>query len=108
LIFLRDEARVGVNLGRAETSENKWLYDRLFAEKENIETTFGTSLEWRRMDDKRSCKITFAQPFDGYNRENWPDMIKWMSTHILKLEEAFRSPLARLNPQIRDHEEEGI
>jgi hypothetical protein len=108
LIFSRDEARVEIEMRRAEAAENKWLYDRLIAEKAKIEAAFGATLDWRRMEDKKASKIIFAQPFDGYDRGNWPSMIAWMSTHIQKMEAAFREPLARLNPQIRDHEEEDL
>jgi hypothetical protein len=108
MIFSRDEARVEIEMRRPEASENKWLYDRLIAEKAKIEAAFGAALDWRRMEDKKATKIIFAQSFDGYDRENWPAMIAWLSSHIRKLEAAFREPLARLNRQIRTQEEEGI
>lgn len=108
LIFSRDEARVEIQLGRVDTTQNKWLYDRLIAEKAKIEAAFGAPLDWRRMDDKKASRIIFAQTFDGYDRESWPAMIAWLSSHIRKLEAAFREPLARLNPQIRDHDEEDL
>jgi hypothetical protein len=33
-------------------------------------------------------------------------MIDWLSAHIQKLEATFRDPLARLNRQLRSHDEE--
>lgn len=108
LIFSRDEARVELSLQRVDADDNKWLFDRLHGEKTAIEATFGHPLEWRRMEDKKASKITFAQAFDGYDRATWPQMIAWLSEHIRKLEAAFKEPLARLNRQIRTHDEEGI
>lgn len=108
LIFSRDEARVELEMRRADTAANKWLFDRLHAEKAAIEVTFGQPLEWRRMDDKKASKVAFAKAFDGYDRATWPQMIAWLSEHIRKLEAAFKEPLARLNRQIRTHDEEGI
>ena len=108
MIFSRDEARVEISLQRSDAAENKWLFDRLHAESSAIEAKFGFPLDWRRMDDKKASRIIFAQPFDGYDRESWPQMIGWLSSHIRKLEEAFREPLARLNRQIRTQEEEGL
>ncbi|MGJ8545238.1 MAG: DUF4268 domain-containing protein [Sulfitobacter sp.] len=105
LIFSRDEARVELEMRRADVEENKWLYDRLHSEKDAIEAAFGSQLDWRRMDDKKASKIIFAKPFDGYDRENWPQMIAWISTHIRKFEAAFREPLARYNPQNRSPNE---
>ncbi len=108
MIFSRDEARVEISLQRSDAAENKWLFDRLHAESSAIEVKFGFPLDWRRMDDKKASRIIYSQPFDGYDRETWPQMIGWLSAHIRKLEEAFREPLARLNRQIRTQEEEGI
>ncbi|WP_212743442.1 DUF4268 domain-containing protein [Shimia litoralis] len=101
MIFSRDEARVEISLQRSETAENKWLFDQLFGEKEQIEQEFGAEIDWRRMDDKKASRIVYAQPFDGFNREDWPEMIAWLSNHIRKLEAVFSERLTRLNRQVR-------
>lgn len=101
MIFSRDEARVELNLGRSEAAENKWLFDQLFTRKEQIEAAFGAPLTWRRMDDRKQSLIVHAQPFDGFNREVWPEMTAWLSEHVRKLEVAFSDPLAQLNRSIR-------
>ncbi|WP_206478003.1 DUF4268 domain-containing protein [Halomonas sp. KRD171] len=106
MIFSRDEARVEISLQRSDADENKWVFDQLIAQKEQIESAFGAELDWRRMDDKKASRVVFAQPFDGFNRDVWPDMITWLSTHIQKLEAAFSEPLARFNRQIRTQDEE--
>ena len=86
--------------------ENKWIFDQLFAQKDKLEAAFGAEFDWRRMDDKKASRIVYSQPFDGFNRESWPEMIAWLSTHIQKLEAAFGEPLARLNRQMRTRPEE--
>jgi hypothetical protein len=101
MIFSRDEARVELSLQRASKGENKWLFDQLFAQRAKIEAAFGAELDWRRMDDKKASRITYSKPFDGFNRECWPEMIAWLSLHIRKLETAFSEPLARHNRSIQ-------
>ncbi len=101
MIFSRDEARVEISLQRSETAENKWLFDQLIADKDQIEKKFGAEIDWRRMDVKKASRIVYAQPFDGFNRDEWPKMIEWLSTHIQKLEAAFGENLSILNRQIR-------
>ncbi|UWR67322.1 DUF4268 domain-containing protein [Phaeobacter inhibens] len=105
MIFSRDEARVEISLQRSETAENKWLFDQLYSQKDAIEAAFGAELDWRRMDDKKASRIVYAQPFEGFNREAWPEMIGWLAAHIQKLEAAFSEPLARLNRQVRSQDE---
>ena len=101
MIFSRDEVRVEISLQRSEAAENKWLFDQLFADKDQIERDFGAEIDWRRMDDKKASRIVYAQPFDGFNRDECPEMIAWLSTHIQKLEVAFGERLAVVNRQIR-------
>ena len=101
LIFLKSEARVELSLARAEAGENKWIYDRLERKRQEIEERFGAELQWQRLDDKKSSRISHSQPFDGFDDENWPAMIEWLCQHIVKLEVAFSEPLARLNRRLR-------
>ena len=101
LIFARDEVRVELCLQRADQNENKWLFDQLSTQKKSVENSFESELNWRRMDDLKSSRIEFAKPFDGYNRDNWSEMIQWLGDHVTKLEAAFGEPLQRLNQTLK-------
>ncbi|MDS1136721.1 DUF4268 domain-containing protein [Nitratireductor indicus] len=105
MIFARDEARVELNLARSDRDENKWLFDQLETHKAEIEAAFGDEMIWHRLDDKKQSRISYARAFDGYDQENWPDIIEWLSQHIRKLEVAFRQPLARFAQSIPAAEE---
>ena len=104
LIYSRDEIRVEVTLQRSEQQENKWVFDKLFSQKEQIEAAFGAPLDWRRMDDKKSSRIQYSKSIDGYNRDNWPEMIEWLGDHIGRLETAFHDPLQKLNQALKSGE----
>jgi hypothetical protein len=78
LIFSKKEARLELVFSRAEKADNKALFDWLFARREEIERAFGHELIWRRLDDKISSRIEFQHDFDGFNRDQWPDMIDWL------------------------------
>ena len=101
LIFLKNEARVQLTLLRPVTEENKWIFDQLERERQEVEGRFGDELRWHRMDEYRKSRISCSHPFDGFNDENWPDVIEWLCRHIVKLEEAFSEPLGRLNQQLK-------
>ena len=70
-------------------------------EKQEIEGRFGDELRWQRLDERKASRICYSHPFDGFNEESWPGMIEWLCRHIVKLEEAFSEPLARLNRQLK-------
>jgi hypothetical protein len=101
MIFGRDEARVDFSLATSSKEKNKFLFDQLYERKERIEKLFGSSMEWRRMDDNKVSLIVFAKPFDGYARETWPEMIAWLGEHIRKLEDAFEPQVADLRQALR-------
>lgn len=101
LIFGKREARVDLYLGRPAAAENKWLFDRLLAQKAEIEAAFGAPLNWQRLDGGKASKIGFAQPFDGYDRENWPEITGWMAEHLRRFDAASRAPLQALNVSLR-------
>ncbi|SCZ53826.1 protein of unknown function [Epibacterium ulvae] len=104
LIFGKDEARVELSLQRSSKVENKWIYDQLVSAQSAIDAAFGAEMDWRRMDDKKSSRIQFAKSFDGFNRESWPEMIRWLGVHIEKLEAAFAPPLSELNNRLKSGE----
>lgn len=102
LIFSKDEARVEVGITRGDATENKWVFDQLFEQKEVLGERFGAPLDWLRLDDKKACRIVCAQTFDGYDRENWPAMIGWMTDHMQRLQDTFSAPIAALNTRLRN------
>ncbi len=103
--FSGDKASVEIRLQDSEAPENKLFFDQLYSQKDAIEAEFGTELDWWRMDDNKSSRIVYAQPFDGFNREVWPGMISWLAAHIQKLEATFSKRLSRLNGQVRSQDE---
>jgi hypothetical protein len=91
MIFGKKEARVEVYISRSQAETNKAIFDMLYAKKAEIEAVFSQPLVWQRLDNKKACRIKYAQAFDGYDRGNWPEMIEWLAGYIAKLEQAFHS-----------------
>ena len=101
LIFLKNEARIELGLQRSIAEENKWIFDRLEATKQEFESRFGNKLHWQRLDERKSSKISYSHPFDGYDDENWPDMIDWLCRQVVKLDETFSPTLGHLNQEMK-------
>lgn len=108
MIFTNNEARVQLSLNKANAATNKHLFDLLYQERDQIEAAFGANFNWRRMDENKQSIIVYSRSIDGGDRNGWPDVIAWLSTHIRRLEEAFREPLTRLSFQVPAQEKETI
>ena len=94
ILLLKDGAAVNLKIGRDDAAENKEIFDRLYARREEIDAAFGDRLDWRRLDDKKSSRVMFRMYADGHNREAWPPIIDWIAEHLVRFETALREPLA--------------
>lgn len=93
LAFTQREARVSLLMQRKDKTENKRIFDGLYARKDEIESGFGRSLNWQRKDDLIQCQISTSHPFDGFEQTQWPAMAAWMSETFGRFEPAMKSPL---------------
>jgi len=96
LIFSKKEIRVEIYMGKNDTTENKAIFDKLYARKDEIESKFGNKLEWQRLDDKKACRIKFSEPIEGYDTENWDSMVDWLVEYFQKMEKAFHPEIERI------------
>ena len=78
-----------MTIATSSIEKNKNIFDQFYVDKERIETSYGHQLEWHRLSDKKSSRIKHSFPVDGYNEENWQEMITWLVEHFPKLEAAF-------------------
>ena len=101
LIFGKNEIRVEFSMQRSQAEANQLVFDRLLAQKEQIETAFAAELDWLSLPGRKACRIQFAKPVDGYNKDHWPEMIKWLVEHMTRLDHALQSHLEKIKPELR-------
>ncbi len=85
-------------IDRGNALENKSIFDRLHARKEEIEKTFGGTLSWERLDTKRACRIKHVVEIGGYHspEPEWPAIHSAMVDTMTRLEAALKPGLAAL------------
>jgi hypothetical protein len=101
MIFGKDEARVEFVLSTGTKEKNKVLFDYLYSRREELQKSFGARFDWRRLDEKKVSDIVFRQSFDGYERDNWPQMIEWLVDHMQKLQTTFEPEIPNLRQVLR-------
>ncbi|NYT73375.1 DUF4268 domain-containing protein [Halomonas sp. QX-2] len=101
LIFGKNEVRVGLSLQNSQAEANTFVFERLEAQKDEIEAAFGHLLVWLPLYNKKACRIQYAKAVDGYDKANWPEMIQWLVTHMTQLEVALRDPLKTINQKLK-------
>jgi len=86
--------RAELYIDRGEREENKFIFDQLYERKESIEAAFGGMLTWERLDRARASFIKCEMPGSIYDSDQWPTLIKFMTDAMVKMENAFKEPLA--------------
>ncbi|MEL4381744.1 DUF4268 domain-containing protein [Shewanella algae] len=102
LIFNQKELRVELWLSRANSDENKWLFDELVKQKDQIDSAFGEPLEWLRLDDKKQSRIQFSCRVEGFNKDNWHAHVSWHLEYMIKLEQALKTPLQKASERLKN------
>lgn len=95
--------RVEVYIDRGDKAENEAIFDKLLAKKEALEEVFGGELVWERLEAKRACRIKSEIECNVFLKDNWDEMIEFMTEHMVGLEKTFKPVLAKINNTLKNH-----
>ncbi|TIL67579.1 DUF4268 domain-containing protein [Mesorhizobium sp.] len=90
-------AELYIDRGKDSEQANETIFDRLFAQKEEIESRFGSPLVWDRMEGSRACRIR-AIIDGGYASEEskWEEIQRAQANAMSRLAAALKPPLTQL------------
>lgn len=100
----RAYGRAEVYIDRGDGKENSFIYDQLHAQKEAIQAAFGGELTWEPLKGKQACRVKSEMAGNIYDRDQWPELIDFMTGAMVKMESAFKEPLAGINRKLRSRE----
>lgn len=100
-VVSKNYARTEVYMSRSNTEENKFIFDRLHAKREDVEREMPTIL-WERLDNKKASRIKMEKTgVSLYNREDWEEMINFMVINMQEIERVFRPLLVRIKNDLK-------
>ncbi|WP_278849332.1 DUF4268 domain-containing protein [Thomasclavelia spiroformis] len=71
-------------------NNNKELYDKLYALKDEIEEKLDIKLEWLRLDNKKACRIlTYINGLDFDDHSNYPELVNKSIDTVIKFRNVF-------------------
>ena len=83
-----------VYIGKANSEDNKKIYDYLYSNKKEIETAFEDSLSWYELEGKAACRIAYKKSdANVFNEEEWDSIIEFLANNIKKLKCALENHL---------------
>ena len=97
-------------IDRRSKEDIKYAFDRLEAKRKTIEEDFENASEkpfdgelvWERKDETRASRIKCETRGDVFNRDDWEDMIAFMTEAMVRLEKAFRKPVEQINAEMKN------
>jgi hypothetical protein len=94
--------RAEIYIHRGDKEQSDLIFDRLFEQKNAIETAFGGLPVWEMLHDKRANRIKAGVECNLFEPAQWPAMIDFMVNAMVRLEAAFPTPLSTVvqAPQI--------
>ena len=96
-----------VNFPTAET--NKAIFDKLEESRLTIESEFGETLDWERLDDKQACRVAIYRPGSIDDTQETLDEIRiWAIGHLLRFKKVFGPRLPGLRDQLLQLSVQGI
>jgi hypothetical protein len=95
-VFTQTYARVELYIDKEEAAFNTALFDGLITQREVIEAEIGRALVWERADENRFCRIKNEKSVAGYDEANWPEMIDFLTTQMIKLEAVMKPRLEQI------------
>ena len=91
------KARVEIYIDKGEHGKNKNFFDILNKRKAEIESGFGNSLEWERLDERKASRIAVYRDgnIDASDRE-LEEIKKWHIDNLLKFKKIFTPEIKRV------------
>jgi hypothetical protein len=92
-----DKFHTELYIDTGDKEVNKAAFDELYAQKNEIEAEFGDKLNWRRLNQKKACLITYSH--NGVVTDSWEelDTLKdWAVETMLKFVDIFQKRIRKL------------
>ena len=94
-VITTKNARLDLYIDNGDKIWNKSAFDFLAKSKSKIEESFGHSLDWDRLENKRASVIRFSMDQYGLQDKNkWPELQDQMIEMMIKFEKVF-SPIVQ-------------
>lgn len=98
LVVTQTYARIELGISTSSKDVNKKYYNRLWTNKESIETTFGDQLDWDELADYKMSRIKYQlSGVSLFNKDDWDEMTGFLIKYLPQFEKALKPFVVKLN-----------
>ena len=103
VVVSKSNVRTELNISRGNKEENKMIFDYIFNHKEEIESLFGNTLNWERMDDNITSRIRYQKEgLNVYDKDDWGKMNVWLSDSLTRMNKSFSPTIKKLSNYLKN------
>jgi len=93
----RGQVELYIDYGKGYEKETKQIFEELHSHKTEIEESFGESLEWQLLEDRRASRIRKVFDYAGVSdRDKWDQLQNDLIEAMIRLEKAFKKHIKGL------------
>jgi len=97
LIITRSCVRVELGISSSSKEQNKKYFHKLYSEKEEIESRFGSTLVWEELAEHKMSRVkSQLDDVDLFEPNDWEMMNKYLIETLPKFERAFKPAVNKL------------
>jgi hypothetical protein len=100
-IFLKKCVRVELNFGRSKKDENKFIFDEMYKMKDEIAAELTNSVNWKRLNQKKSSRLEIEKEFDCYDRDTWPEIIEYLQKEMVQFSKVLKPKIAKIGQKLK-------
>ncbi len=96
-VLRQNDTSVELYIDRGDEESNADVLKQLEAHRQQVETEFGSALEWQRLEGKRACRIRCRLEKGGWKDESrWPEIRVATIDAMIRLEKALGPHVKKL------------
>ena len=89
--------RIELSIGSSSKELNKKYFKSLLSNKESIENTFGSQLEWEELANYKMSRIKYElTDVNLFDKADWEKMNEFLVTYLPKFEKALQPAIKNL------------
>lgn len=96
-IVLQHGMRIELYVGTPDERTNLSIFERLQAQREEVEASFGGPIDWQKLEGRQGCRIAYHLSDGGWrDQEKWPLVADAAIEAMIRFERALRPFVKKL------------
>ncbi|MDD3417840.1 MAG: DUF4268 domain-containing protein, partial [Lachnospiraceae bacterium] len=100
-VITKNYVGVDLSINRGDKETNERIFDKLYSSKKELEKDFGHELKWEKLDEKKSCRVSYRmENVDITDCENWEKFKEFQCDAMVRFDKTMRQAVSKAVKEI--------